>query len=102
MVNQRREDLHRLLKVICPNVYFQPPPNVMLSYPCIIYRKSGNDIRRANNAVYLSTTEYSLTVIERDPDSELPNYILQSFNMAEDGTVYVFDNLYHTPITLYY
>lgn len=43
-----------------------------------------------------------MTVIDRDPDSQLPQHILGSFAMCEDGTVYVVDGLYHTPITLHY
>lgn len=102
MVSQSREDLHRLLKVICPNVYFQPPSNVMLQYPCIIYRKVGSTNLRANDRLYISTPEYAMTVIDRNPDGELPQHILGSFAMCEDGNVYVVDNLYHTPITLHY
>ena len=102
MVSASREELHRLLKVICPNVYFQPPSNVMLKYPCIVYRKSGSSSLRANNRNYVTTPEYAMTVIDRDPDSQLPQHILGSFAMCEDGTVYVVDGIYHTPITLHY
>lgn len=98
----KRLDLHSELILYSSNAYFQPPSNVTLQYPCIIYRKSGVDTKRANNKAYVMTTEYQLTVIDKDPDGRIPEELLEHFSMCEMGVPYTFENLYHTPITLYY
>ena len=51
--------------------YFQPPENVLLKYPCIIYHVSNGDSIYADNIPYRSTTRYQVTIIDRDPDSEI-------------------------------
>ena len=51
-----QQDLH---VVLCddilgsPNVYFQPPANVLMNYPAIVYALKGIDTVRADNRVYI-------------------------------------------------
>ena len=47
-----RQDLQNYLKTLVANVYFQPPENVKLIYPCIIYSRTRIDGTFANNDVY--------------------------------------------------
>lgn len=70
-----RLDLHALLKTITPNVYFQPPPNTTLKYPCIIYNRSDIRTEHANNRPYSQMKRYEVTVMDRDPDSSLPDQV---------------------------
>lgn len=56
----------------------------------------------ANNMVYTNTRRYDGVVIDRDPDSNIPDDILRNFKMCDFGKPYVVDNLYHFPFTLYY
>lgn len=84
------------------NVYFQPPESVKMMYDAIRYELSDKDIKRANNRVYRKTDEYSGVVITRDPDTTLPDAILEHFEMCSLGRPYVADNLNHYPFTLYY
>lgn len=102
MANIHRERLHGLLLQLVPHAYFQPPSSVMLVYPCIVYAKSSMDTIRANNKVYGMHTAYTLTVIEKDPDSQLSDTIIQSFAMCDFNAAFVADNLNHTSLTLYY
>lgn len=60
-----------ILKEAKTRVYFQPPENVLLKYPCIIYHVSNGDSIYADNIPYRSTTRYQVTIIDRDPDSEI-------------------------------
>lgn len=75
----RRPDFHRVLKALFdenPHVYFQPPKNTMLQYPCIIYKLVDIPAKYANNRRYIQKREYEVTVIDRDPDSPLREKIL--------------------------
>lgn len=83
-------------------VYFQPPSSVRMVYPCIRYSKGRTRSFRADNFVYRFNQGYNVIVITPDPDSPIPQYIAEHFQMAEVDSTYVSDNLYHTPITLYY
>lgn len=84
------------------NVYFNPPEDFRMQYPAIRYSLSGVVLVRANNGIYRSTNQYSLTVIDEDPDSTIFADIFHHFPMCSVGRPYVSDGLNHWPITLYY
>lgn len=67
----RRLQLHQILTEIAPNVYFQPPEDLKMSYPCIVYQRDYADTKFADNEVYSHTPRYQLTVIDQDPDGEI-------------------------------
>ena len=84
------------------NVYFQPPESLRLVYPCIVYSKAGVNKLNANNKLYNSTNEYDLTVIDHDPDSEIPDRILAHFPMCRFDRYFASENLNHYSLNLYY
>ena len=99
----RRLDLQRKLEELLGsrNVYFQPPESVKMNYPAIRY--SLNDIvtTHADNEVYTSTKRYEITVIDEDPDSEIPDKIL-AMQMCTFDRPYQSDNLNHWVFSLYF
>jgi hypothetical protein len=42
-----RLQLQTLLEETAEHVYFQPPPNIQMQYPCIIYGRDGSDVKFA-------------------------------------------------------
>jgi hypothetical protein len=66
------------------NVYFQPPPDFMLSYPCIVYSRVNIRSRFGDNVPYSITKEYNLTVIDTNPDSEIPDKVSKLERCAFD------------------
>lgn len=115
-IMKSRSELHEELKAyyrnyywigldkyrLCEAVYFQPPENVKLEYPCIIYRRSIDKTLNANDKNYFYMNQYELTVIEKDPEVPLATRIIKDFNYASILNRYTIDNLYHTIIRLYY
>lgn len=83
------------------NVYFQPPENLKLSYPCIVYSLSLYQNIHANDNVYLQNDNYSVTVIDKDPESKIVDKI-SLLPMTSFDRHYVSDNLYHSVFTIYY
>lgn len=83
-------------------VYFQPPANIRMVYPCIRFSKGRPRLHKADNKAYRFTQGYELIVLETDPDSPIAKYIVENFPMSEINTTYSSNNLYHTSITLYY
>lgn len=76
------------------NVYFQPPENFSMEYPCIVYELSRLEPDFADNKPYKIDTVYYVTCIYQDPDSELP-LKLASLPMSVHQRKYRSDNLYH-------
>ena len=99
-----RLNLHEELCVLLRtrNVYFNSPSSVQMKYPCIRYSRSNVDVARANNSIYRNTNRYEITVIDKDPDSDIPDRILRHFEMCSFDRGYVADNLNHFVLTLYY
>lgn len=83
------------------NVYYKPPESLKMNYPAIRYCKKKIDIKRANNAVYLKDYCYEITVIDRRPDNEVINKLLELKHCSYDRN-YTADNLEHDVFTLYY
>ena len=84
------------------NVYFQPPESVKMQYDAIRYVLGGKNLKRADNRIYNSTNRYEGVLITRDPDTTIPDKILNHFEMCSFGRPYTADNLNHYPFTIYY
>ena len=82
------------------NVYFQPPESIKLKYPAIVYSRKDFGQIHANNGVYNHYPCYEVTVIDKNPDSEIVNKVallpLCSYNRH-----FATDNLNHDVFTLY-
>lgn len=98
---QKRYELNALLKDITTNVYFQPPTNKALEYPCIVYKLSTIDIKHGNNLPYKWAKRYSITVIDRNPDSSIPDEICK-LSTASFDRMFVADGLNHWVINIYW
>lgn len=83
------------------NVYYQPPETVKISYPAIVYMKDDIDSKYANDKKYLNTKRYEIIVIDKKPDNESVDKILE-LPLSSFDRHYTSDNLHHDVITLYY
>lgn len=103
MALDRRLELHQVLVGILGHpkqVYFQPPANIQMQYPAIVYQRDNEDVDYADNTPYSRTKRYSVTVIDRDPDSEIPNKVGQ-LPMSSFSRYFAKDDLNHDVYTLY-
>lgn len=96
-----RIELQQVLKQIVPNVYFQPPNGLKIVYPCIIYGRDTVQTEHANNSVYRNTKRYSLTVIDRNPDSELTDQVV-ALPLCSHNRFFTSGDLNHDVYTLYF
>lgn len=71
----RRLLLHQILLSLVSNVYFQPPEGLVMVYPCIVYQRDYADTKFADNGVYSHVKRYQITVIDRNPDSDIPGKV---------------------------
>lgn len=84
-----------------PNVYFQPPESLRLVYPCIIYKLGDIDTTFASNKPYSYGTKYSLTVIDKNPDTTIIDKV-KALPLCAFDRYYTADNLNHYSFNLYY
>ena len=59
------------------HVYFQPGSNVTLVYPAIVYERDRISTKKANDELYLFEKRYKITVMDRNPDSTIPEAVLR-------------------------
>lgn len=105
----RRLKLHDILcKILCcPNegqacrAYFQPPATVKMKYPAIVYALNDIENTFADDGVYLSARNYSVTVIDSDPDSSLIGKVA-SLPTSRFNRHYTKDNLNHDVFEIFF
>lgn len=82
-------------------VYFQPPASVQMKYPCIVYNRDDAVTQFAGNAPYRCTKRYQVTIIDRNPDSDIPAKVA-ALPMCIFNRFFVADNLNHDVYNLYF
>lgn len=104
MASKSRLELQAKLEEILgsPNVYFQPPESVKMSYPCIRYSLSKIDTVKASNKKYTINKAYDVTYICKDPDNEMKERLLEEFDYIAFDRHYKADNLNHYTYLLYF
>lgn len=76
------------------NVYFQPPEDFQLSYPCIVYKRSNIRPKFGDNLPYKLENQYTVTVITTDPDDLTPDKVAELPRCIFDRN-FTTDYLYH-------
>ena|SRR3569833_2139919 len=66
------------------NVYFQPPNDTKMQYPCIVYERDSDSVKHADNEPYNLVQRYQVTLIDNNPDSTVVDKLralpLSAFN----------------------
>lgn len=104
MLDKRVELHNKLIEVLpdLPNIYFSPPPSLLISYPCIVYNLDDIPTTKLDGVVYKQRHKYSVTIIDKDPDSELPEQLLSGFKYCTFDRAFITDNLNHYVFELYW
>lgn len=83
------------------NVYFQPPESVKMHYPAIVYSLDDITNTFADDIPYFSAKRYKVTIIDRDPDSFLPD-LMNALPFCTFDRMYTSDGLNHWAFSLYF
>lgn len=99
----QRPELHQVLLDIQTNgnVYFQPKSNIQMEYPCIVYHRDTESVSFADNRPYRKKQSYTVTVIDRNPDSPILD-VLSDLPLCRKLSHFVKENLNHDVYNLYY
>lgn len=101
MNKAKRIDFHNKLVAACGRSYYQPTQNTKLEYPCIVYEELPETVLYANDKRFETIPQVQITVIDRDPDSEITEKLVERFPESRMVNKNVVDNLYHTIYELY-
>lgn len=79
---------------------YQQPPTT-LEYPCILYERDDSFVTHADNLRYLFKKRYSVTVMDRNPNSIIPDQV-EALRYARINRTFRKDGLNHWVYTLYF
>ena len=98
-----RLELHEILCSVLGSrhVYYQPPESVKMIYPAIVYEHSSTKTQFADNSPYSSMKQYQITVIDKNPDSTIPDAVV-SLPMCSFSRHFTAEHLNHDVFTLFY
>lgn len=99
----RRLKLHEILCECLDsrNVYYQPPNELMMKYPAIVYKREKIDNTYADGKVYIQDKGYMVTVIDKNPDSKVVEK-MSKLPFCQFIRHYTADNLNHDVFVIYY
>lgn len=102
-MSRSRDELHAVLSAIpgVNKVWWQRDPAVPLDYPVILYDRSGSFERYADNVKYIFKKRYTVTVIDRDPDSLIADSVEQ-LPFTTFDRIYKSSGLNHFVFNLYF
>lgn len=82
--------------------YYQPPENLKLKYPCIVFGRTNALTNYADNKPYQITKRYTVTLITKTADND--EYVDQLLNlpMCTYDRQFVNDNLVHDVFSIYF
>lgn len=96
-----RTQLHAALCTMTTHVYFQPPESLLMTYPCIVYKRASARSFFSDNIPHHHVKCYEVTVIDKNPDGSIVDKLL-NFPMTTLAQHFTTENLHHDVFTVYY
>lgn len=92
----------RLQEIMGSNkVYFDPPTNTAMEYPCIKYELSKRRSGFANGNRYIRHDSYTVTLIDKNPKTAVETCEkIEALDYAMFDRTYVADGLHHYVYTI--
>lgn len=81
------------------DAYIQAPTSMV--YPCIMIERDSSDAKLADNIKYYLKKRYTITVIDRAPDSPIPD-IVEGLQLCRFDRYFRTDGLNHFVFQLYF
>lgn len=97
-----RSDFHNRLQNLAPGyrIYFQPPSDIKMAYPAVVYEIDRVVKKRADNKSYLQNRRYQVKLITKNPDDPVFD-VLASLVHSEFERHYTADGLNHFVFNIY-
>lgn len=98
-----RAELQLILEGILGSaeVHFQPPSNIEMTYPAIVYSRQYGQTTHADNTPYQRNKHYQATVIDRNPDSPVAEAV-EDLPYVSFERGFKANNLNHSIFNIYF
>lgn len=82
--------------------YYQPPENLKLSYPCIVFERTNALIDYADNNPYQITKRYTITLMTKTADND--EFVDQLLNlpMCTYDRQFINEGIVHDVFSIYF
>lgn len=98
---QSQSSLQTMLEEVeGPEAVYMQPPTVM-KFPCIKYERDSSKVVHADDIKYMFMKRYQITVIDRDPDSPIPDRV-ENLEHCAFVRWFIKDGLNHWVYSLYF
>lgn len=81
-------------------VYFQPPENLTLRFPCLVLSLTGDKRQFADDKLYARFKHFTITVVDKDPLSKIPDEVAK-LKYCRMSTRFVSANMNHTRFEIF-
>lgn len=100
----KRVDIQEKFKFLLGsnNVYYQPPANLKMKYPAIVYSLDGLDVKRFDNKRLINKNCFSVTHIYRNESENLVETMLKNFEYISFDNRSIVDGIYNDHYTIYW
>ena len=100
----KRVDIQEKFKFLLGsnNVYYQPPANLKMKYPAIVYSLDGLDVKRFDNTRLINKKCFSVTHIYRNESENLVETMLKNFEYISFDNRSIVDGIYNDHYTIYW
>jgi hypothetical protein len=100
----KRVDIQEKFKFLLGsnNVYYQPPANLKMKYPAIVYSLDGLDVKRFDNTRLINKNCFSVTHIYRNESENLVETMLKNFEYISFDNRSIVDGIYNDHYTIYW
>ena len=100
----KRVDIQEKFKFLLGsnNVYYQPPANLKMKYPAIVYSLDGLDVKRFDNTRLINKNCFSVTHIYRNESENLVETMLKNFEYISFDNRSIVDGIYNDHFTIYW
>lgn len=96
-----RLELHEIFETLVGHVYFQPPSGHLMQFPCITYSRDGDSSEYADNELYRHAKRYQVTVVDRNPDTELADKV-EALRYVSFERAFAADDLNHYVFSIFF
>lgn len=100
----KRVDIQEKFKFLLGsnNVYYQPPANLKMKYPAIVYSLDGLDVKHFDNKRLINKNCFSVTHIYRNESENLVETMLKNFEYISFDNRSIVDGIYNDHYTIYW
>ena len=83
-------------------IYYQPPENLKINYPCVVFENSNALTEYADNKPYVATKRYAVTLMSTTADNDQYKDPILMLPMCTFDREFKSDGIVHSVFNIYF